>query len=323
VLDASLRNQLAEMICASFKTEEINELGRLLFASYDSHRLSGTAGHISISPRKCANVLVEQCEKNRKIPALIKLAVELDGGIILGRCVCVDGLEPFLHRLARNGYVYNFENMKLVSSKKDIGEMANWGCLKDGKQYEMTVMSLDLVDNSALLRRHGTRTMEKLYYQLWRYLKQQLKLYEGRMWSWAGDGGIMAFTFKDHACRAVRCAISIQSTLAVFNISTAGLIGDDVALRIGLDTGCIKFYADTGRIVSEIINYAAHLEKKSTEPGKISISTDVATALSGKCVSIFTRGGRFENREFFTTYCRLDALLEGIYQQPRSAEQPA
>ena len=323
MLDASLRNQLAEMICASFKTEEINELGRLLFASYDSHKLSGTSGHISISPRKCANVLVEQCEKNRKIPALIKLAVELDGGIILGRSISVNGLELFLNRLARNGYVYNFETRKLVSTRKDIAEMRNWGCLKDGRQYEMTVMSLDLVENSVLLRRYGTRKMEKLYYQLWRYLKQQLSVYDGRIWSWAGDGGIMAFTFKDHVLRAVRCAISIQSTLSVFNMTVAPIISDDVALRIGLDTGCIKFYADTGRIVSEIINYAAHLEKKSTEPGRISVSADVVAELNSKSASVFTRGGRFENREFFTTYCRLDGLLEGACPPPQVAEQPA
>ena len=312
------------MICASFKrTEEINELGRLLFKSYDSHNLSGTSDHISISPRKCAIVLVEQCQKNRKIPALIKLAVELDGGILLGRHIRVDGLELFLNRLARNGYVYNFQNMKLVSTSKDIGEMVNWGCLKDGKQYEMTVMSLDLVKNSALLRRHGTRKMEKLYYQLWRYLKQQLDIYDGRMWSWAGDGGIMAFTFKNHACRAVRCAISIQSTLAVFNMSVAPLLSDDIALRIGLDTGCIKFYAATGKIVSETINYAAHLEKKSTEPGKISISADVAAALNSKCASIFTGGGRFENRVFYTTDFRRDGLLGGVEQLPRNEEQLA
>jgi class 3 adenylate cyclase len=323
VLNASLRNQLAEMICASFKTEEINELGRLLFKGYDSHRRSGTAAHISISPRKCANVLVEECETNRKIPALIKLAVELDKGIILGRSISIKGLELFLNRLARNGYVYNFQNMKLVSTKKEIGEMVNWGCLKDGKQYEMTVMSLDLVENSALLRRYGTRKMEKLYYQLWRYLKQQLAFYDGRMWSWAGDGGIMAFAFENHVCRAVHCAISIQSTLAVFNMSVAHLIDDDVALRIGLDTGLIKFYADTGRIVSETINYAAHLEKKSTEPGRVSVSRDVAAVVNEKCASVFTRGGLFENREYYTTYCRLDSLLAGVEHLPRNEERLA
>ena len=67
---------------------------------------------------------------------------------------------------------------------------------------------------------------------------------DGRIWSWAGDGGIIAF-----------------------------------ALRIGVDAGLVKFCGETGRIVSHVINHASHLEKKSTRPGMVSIGRNVYDAL--------------------------------------------
>ncbi len=41
----------------------------------------------------------------------------------------------------------------------------------------------------------------------------------------------------------------------------------------------MKFCIETGTIVPDVINYAAHLEKASTRPGTISISRAVDEAL--------------------------------------------
>ena len=57
-------------------------------------------------------------------------------------------------------------------------------------------------------------------------------LKKGLIWSWAGDGGIIAFAL-------------------------------------------VKFFRETGTIVSHVINHAAHLEKKFTHPGMVSISRTV------------------------------------------------
>lgn len=97
-------------------------------------------------------------------------------------------------------------------------------------------------------------------------------------WSWAGDGGIIAFA-RDHQARAVRFAIELQSTVPVFNLSASGSPTGDMALRLGIDSGRVKFCIETGTIVSDVINYAAYLEKSSTLPGTVSISRAVSDAL--------------------------------------------
>ncbi len=309
MLDPSLHNNLVELITINFGADEINELGKLVLGSFDANRLSGIHSHISLSPRKSANLLVEQAAGRSQAGPLIKLVAELDQGILLGRQINVEGLEVFLSQLARSGFIYDFQTRKIISTRKDPTELVNWGSLKDGKIYEITVMSLDIVENSKLVKRFGIRKMEKLYYRLWNFLKQKLKVFDGRMWSWAGDGGIMAFAFKDQVYRAVQCAVEIQSTIPIFNMSSQVAFPIDISLRIAIDTGRVKFFSDTGKIVSEVINFAAHLEKNRTLPGMISVSGNIWNLLPPRVISILCSGGFFEEQEYYITRKRLDRLF--------------
>jgi class 3 adenylate cyclase len=308
-LEPAIRNDLIELIAANFRTDEVNELGRLVLGCFDSNEAAGTKSHISLSARKCAGLLFEGCEHADQIAELIKLIVEVDDTVVHGRSVRIDGLEEFLGKLVRTGIHYDFRTRKVLVTRRDPSELPNWGCLKDGREYEITVVSLDIAGNSAKMRKLGTRRTEKLYFTLWSFLKEKLATVDGRLWSWAGDGGMFAFALRDHQARAVRFAIEVQSTVPVFNIAASGSPSGDVALRLGIDSGRLKFNIDTGTIVSDVLNYAAHLEKMSTQPGTISISRPVYDALPTRMASVFRFGGIFEERDFFQTTKRLDSLL--------------
>ncbi len=308
-LEPAIRNNLVELIGANFRTDEINELGRLVLGCFDSNEAAGKRNHVSLSPRKCAGLLVERCESGHQLPDLIKLVVEVDEGMVHGRAVRVEGLEEFLGKLTLSGIHYDFKTRKVVKACKDPADLPNWGCLKDGREYDLTVISLDIVGNSAKVRKLGASRMERLYATLWRFLREKLATVDGRIWSWAGDGGIIAFALRDHAARAVRFAIEVQSTVPVFNLSASGSPTGDVAMRLGIDSGRVKFAIETGTIVSDVINYAAHLEKAATLPGTVSISRSVFDALPARLASVFRFGGIFEDKDYFHCIRRLDTLL--------------
>jgi len=308
VLEPALRNDLVELIAANFKTDEVNELGTLLLGSFDSNAVLGTKNHISLSARKSARTLVDLCEQSAQIPSLLKLVVEVDDTVVHGRSVKVDGLEGFLGKLLRAGIRYDFKTRRIITACKEPGELANWGCLRDGREYDVSVMSLDIEGNSALVRKYGIKRMEKVYYQLWGFLREKLTAVDGRVWSWAGDGGLIAFALKDHTRRAARFAVEVQSTMPLFNLTVEGSPAD-IALRIGLAGGRVKFKSDTGKIVSDVINHAAHLEKKGTRPGCVSVSRSIYHALPSRLGSLFHYGGVFEDQDFYTTLRRLDGLL--------------
>jgi class 3 adenylate cyclase len=308
-LEPAIRNDLIELIAANFKTDAINQLGQLVLGCFDSNEAAGQKNHVSLSARKCAGLLVERCEERHEMPSLLKLVVEVDQAIVNGRAVTVDGLEEFLAKLIRTGIRYDFKTRRVVNAQRDSQDMVNWGCLKEGREYPLTIISVDIAGNSALVRKLGARRMEKLYYTLWSFLREKLAPVDGRFWSWAGDGGIIAFSLRDHPSRAVRFAVEVQSTMPVFNLSASSAPSTDVALRIGIDTGLVKFSLDTGKIVSDVINFAAHLEKKSTRAGSISVSRAVYDALPQRMASLFRFQGMFEEKDVFSTIRPLDTLL--------------
>jgi len=305
----ALRNDLCELVSGSFTSDGIDELGRLIFRDYSSHCIAGADTHITISRPRAAQLLVDHAEKRGKLAELVQLIAELDGGMFGGKRLEVKDIEVFFNSLARLGIVYDPARRRLHHTRKEIGRLKNWGSLVDGRNYDITVVSLDIVGNSRLVRDHGAKTMEKLYFELWRFIEQKLDAYDGRMWSWAGDGGLLAFTFAGHVDRAAMCAIDIQSSLPLFNISPTTPIHERVSLRFGIDTGRITFASETGRIVSDVINYAAHLEKGATKPGCISLSERVCDACDNRLLGIFEDGGDFEGIRYRTTPLRLDALF--------------
>lgn len=309
LISPALRNDLVELISAGFSPDSIDELGRLTFGSYSSHEVAGEDSHITISRRRAARLLINHAERLSKLAEIIRLVAELDGGIFLGKKLQVQGIEGFFNSLARVGIVYDPGKRRLYHTREDIRALKNWGSLRDGRTYDISVISVDIVGNSILVRDHGTKAMEKLYYQLRAFLDRKLSEYDGRVWNWAGDGGILAFSFAGHVDRAVKCAVDIQTSLPLFNVSSDNPIDRHIALRTAVDSGKVRFYSDTGRIVSEIINYAAHLEKAATEPGHVSLSERTIAGTDRKILSIFADAGRFEGFPYHTTLRRLDLLF--------------
>ena len=72
---AFVAEELIELIAANFRTDDVNELGRLVLGCYDSNEAAGTRNHVSLSPRKCAGLLLERCEAQDEVAALLKLVV--------------------------------------------------------------------------------------------------------------------------------------------------------------------------------------------------------------------------------------------------------
>ena len=310
MLDAGLRAELIELLSHSFNSDEISEIGKLVLRKFDLHRLTNRHRHVTVPVREAAQTLVEQCEEKKNLSDLLQIVIESDGSKLMGRRVEVKDLELFLAGLARAGHVYDFSKRKLRQNGHDSEELVNWGALREGREYEVTVASVDIVGNSELVRSVGQKTMERVYYQFWAFLRERLAHYDGRIWSWAGDGGVLAFAMKGNAVRGVQCGLEIQATIPIFNARPENPIEEPISVRIGMDQGRVKFQADTGRIISETINFAAHVEKAGTDPGKVTISASLAKQLPAGLKSVFIEAGTFEGRQVFTTAQRPDGWTE-------------
>jgi class 3 adenylate cyclase len=302
MFDETLVKDLVEMYGKSLSFSEVQAVGGYLFKdrSYSIHAIAGMDPKRSISPLNAAKILVDDVEGKDRLKDLFAFTFELDGSPLNSKLVKLDGLENLLYRLTRSGQYYDFERRRFVDTD-DHTTLINWGALRDGKDYAFTIVSIDICQNSELVKKHTTKVMEKVYYRLWAFLKAKLDHWEGRIWSWAGDGGILAFRGEKSAQQAVSCCLEILGTLAVFNMQPEKSIRDEICLRIGMDYGMVKFFNDTGRIVSDVINYAAHLEKKGTKPQAMSVSESVHARLSPSMQQVFPHEAKFEDRRAMAT----------------------
>jgi class 3 adenylate cyclase len=297
MFDETLVKDLSELLGKSLNFKDIEAIGGYLFKnrSYDLHAVAGVDAKVSISPLNAAKILVDEAESQGKLKDLFVFTIELDGSPLNGRVVELQGLENMLYRLTRSGQYYDFSSRKFIDVE-DHRSLVSWGALRDGREYEVAIASIDICQNSELVKKYKTKIMEQVYYRLWEFLKAKLDMWEGRIWSWAGDGGILAFRGEENVPRAVSCCLEILASLPVFNMQPDKPIKEEICLRIALDFGPLKFFSDTGKIVSEVINYAAHLEKKGTRPSRLSISDEVHARLSPAMRKLFAEEMSFEGR---------------------------
>jgi class 3 adenylate cyclase len=303
MFDAALVKDLAEMMGKSLTFKDIEAVGGYLFKDHGfrTHAIAGVDCKISISPLNAARKLVEECERKSRLQDLFAFVFELDGVPLNGRSVKLVGLENVLYSLSRSGTYYDFGRRRFVPLEPGKKSLPGWGALRNGKEYPITVASVDICRNSELVKKHKAGVMEKVYYRLWDFLKHRLDVHEGRMWSWAGDGGLFAFRGDRSEVAAVSCCLEILYSLPVFNLQPDNPICDNLCLRIGMDSGPVKFFEETGKIVSEVINYAAHLEKKGTTPGALSVSDQVSAKLPQSLKAVFKAKREFEGRTAYST----------------------
>lgn len=299
MLDISLQQEVIELLSAAFKADEINEIGVILFKKFDLHQISGTRSIETLSSRRASGILMDFCVEKHKEIVLLEFLIQIDDTVFLKHLVNLDGLESFLLKFSQIGYSYNPLKRKIVHGKEDPMDQNNWGALKDGKSYAMTILSLDIVENSRLVKKYGTGKMKKLYASLWTFLRERLSSYNGRIWSWAGDGGLIAFAMKNHLLHGVKFAMEIQNLMVLFNYDPSYPIKEPIKLRIGIDTGKILFSFSTGQIVSEVINCAAHLEKGICQPGLIAVSSRAYGEMGKGYSEFFKSYGDFEGDESY------------------------
>jgi class 3 adenylate cyclase len=296
MFDLTLIRYITELLGKHLTFPDIEMIGCYIFKNYSTHRLGKVSNSITISPLTAASLLVEECRDKGKLGDLFVFVIELDGTLLNGKTVKFGQLENLLYRLSTQGYYFDFNKRRLIKYDQERTLLKNWGALKDGKEYQMIIASIDVCDNSSLVKKYKPKTMEKVYYSLWEFIQSRINNYNGRVWTWAGDGGIIAFRYNDGAESAVACCLDILFSLPVFN-ALKKHIEEDMCLRLGMDSGPVKFFHDTGRIVSDVINHASHLEKRGTEPNGLSVTSELFETLPPAMQKLFPDKTEFEGRD--------------------------
>ena len=297
----TLPRELMELLTRSFSFGDIESLGKDIFYTYSTHLLEDIIPEITISPSMAATRLVYECHKAKKLSVLISYLIQIEGHYLNGKTVSLRGLEELLYNISENGYHFNYEAKKLIPIKEKKEALASWGILREGKSYHVSIISVDTVENSKFVQKYGTVPMQAIYNQLAEFVTEITSEYRGRVWSWAGDGGLLAFRGSEQAQLALRTVLKIQLCMPIFNLRNKVNLRERIEVRCGIDSGQVRFYKDLGRIISGTINYAAHLEKSVSPPSGLAISDSVYTLLPPQLQELFqSKQKEFEGRTAYS-----------------------
>jgi len=168
---------------------------------------------------------------------------------------------------------------------------------KAGQVYPMSLMSIDIVGHSALVKRYPREGVKVLLDSFRKLVCVYVDQYEGGQIDWASDGGLFAFYGQNRCEKAVLAGIQVLQALTTFNLNQArNPLPEPIQIRVAADDGLVEFQWPTSNISSEHVNFVVHLEKGRTRGGEFCISEELYKNLSDRLRKVFSYRSRFEQR---------------------------
>lgn len=176
----------------------------------------------------------------------------------------------------------NFET--LPRSRKDQVQeytLRRWDTLVDGERVELGLLQVDIVGHSDIVG--SDLTLEQAKDRFRDELERIALRQQGRIFSWAGDGGCFMFLIGDGRGfnTLVRAAIDMLESLPAINqdLQRGTDLQEDLRVRISCDYGTAR-YRDPSKIHARFINSFFKHEKWISEPDRVCITERVRNQLN-------------------------------------------
>ena len=293
-----ITHRLIELLGDNFSYEEIIVIGRRFHPNFEIKTAENQYGRPRLPPHTASEHLINSFRKSGNLCKLVRFLVDLDCHSLNGREIRFCDIEALLVTLRQFGVGYDLKNREFFLVSEQECEPRWESCLQENKEYDFAYVSVDIVKSSEMAIQEGAKSVERTVNALFEIIQSTALKYHGSIWSWQGDGGIIAFWGPDCAAQSVFFSTEILGLLPLFNLREH-MFENDITLRFGVDSGRTIYRKDKGNIISPSINFAAHLEKKCTQINSIAISDRVYSGLNTKQRSYFCDGGVRENRRYF------------------------
>lgn len=301
----SLKVQLINVIANNFDSEEIDTMGKKLEPKFNAHLISGLPFGLMIKPEDAARTLVNHFHSKGSLDHILLMLIHMavnEDTTILGRRKEIENFDSFLQKMTASGLKYNPVQGSIETVEP--GERHDtWGVMKEGEVYHFSFLSIDIAGNSEIQLKYPRGEIETVYNNLYQLIQDTVSDYQGKIWNWAGDGGIAAFYMDDKVTDSVKCAMEIQLRMVQFNLDRSrNRFQEPIRLRIAAHDGLTVYKENKGTILSDAINYVAHLEKKGTGSDHLSISDSIYKNINPRLQRIFQDRGEFEGQKHYTVY---------------------
>ncbi|MDH5657016.1 MAG: hypothetical protein OEZ34_13965 [Spirochaetia bacterium] len=283
-----VRRTLKQILINSLNTDQMNHLARDLNPSFDMGEVTGFGDKIVIPRQTAAEAILRHFQKDQSLLNFIGYMISRDGQGMSGGVIQLKGISKILGLLKEECWIFDQKSFTF-SRDQSVEKTSDWGHMQEGQEYLLTVASVDVVGSSMLVRTNVKIEVESTLSRLRNRIINLAEQYNGRLWFWHGDGGVLAFYGPSSCSSAVTAMISVLYNLPVFNIVDNELnLESDIRLRVGLNYGPVEYRNDVASIVSETIQSAEKIEKNCSPHNALAVSESVYSQLSGPLRSDFS-----------------------------------
>lgn len=179
-------------------------------------------------------------------------------------------------------------NIVMVKGKNILGS------LKEGHSYTFVFLMVDIVNSAKIFHLLSSKKSNEILLVFHDLVTKNASEYDGYLFMWAGDGGLIAFPLQDETTvhNAIFCAQRILNRISTIKIQNMKDFPMNFEVRIAIHMGEVVFSKDPSKIVSSTINMVAQLEKQAY-PNSITISDTVYNHLPSSLRILYRRDGFF------------------------------
>jgi hypothetical protein len=268
---SKLKRLIVDDIALTFDVRGMQHFVREIDRNLDLYKLAGLPDEYAIPRKDAAATIVDYFFETKRVVQLLDMILYISQNGFKGEPKYFSYLQFIIKEMDECGFHYD-EKMKKVIIKSNEQEKRNdWGFLEEGITYNFCFVSVDICENTRIVRKYDNSIVKETYKNFNRLITNLSEARKGRIWHWEGDGGLIVYHLDDFVNQAVLTSIEILSSMAIFN-ATANFLGENIKIRIGINAGTAEYKKNTNSITSDSIDLTKLIEKTHTEQSSISIT---------------------------------------------------
>jgi len=266
-ISSSLISLTAKAIAESLDLQILQLVAENAIPGYDFHRQTGISESIHIPRAVAARQLVRDAKDKGQFLRLVQILIQIHTSGYMGKRHPVKHLKQVIMEIRNKGILYDQVNKIFVedSSKR---RTKNWGTISDGNEHTFALLRLDIVGNSKLVREYPDNVIKKTYNDLHKIVQEATDKRDGRIWSWEGDGGLVAFFFSNKNLYASLAGMEIINRIFIYN-QTSCELKKPLEVRVAVHSGIMEYTSNEEDLkgidlVKKVVNIEANYTKGNT-----------------------------------------------------------
>ncbi|MBL8020599.1 MAG: adenylate/guanylate cyclase domain-containing protein [Leptospirales bacterium] len=288
----SFRTSILQSVGQSLTSDQIEFLAREVDKHFDLGQLSGFGTSIRVPQQVAVRCVGDHFSADRDLLAFLSRVLLAEGTFLTGMRVGLKGKATLLELLELQGWKFDRQMGQFIKDQTSE-RTADWGHMVEGSEYHLSFAALDVVKSSEFQANEA-----QVFSALREYIRNYAEVWNGRLWNWMGDGGIVAFHGSDAVNRSAISMMAVLLNLPVFNIKYLPG-GPELRLRIGMHYGTATYKNPVNEIFSNDLRIAQKLEAEVCEPNRIAISSSVYTFLKPELYPWFQPGPRLDQLDTY------------------------